>query len=435
MMSVIAEEPKLDPGRVKEVSEAYMSSLTDLTMNSKPLISMLTMLAEENIEYASVIVDTIEKHIVHVRSDFKLPILYLIDSIVKNLQSYRKHVNMKIVNIFCDVFSKVNEQIREKMFQLRQTWNDVFPQTKLFTLDVKVNSIDPNWPITAQIQPKSPAIHVNPNFLSNLNKAPIGNQLTDELKKKQFELIELQRKKQELERTVSKKTQNVQNQQQQKIPQMARAPVIGAPMPPVASLPKIPKVSRKDPRLNKGNNATSSSSRAISNGDGTTISGNKKKRTDKPKSDNVARKRSNDERHSSKSSKSSPTSSAVSKSNSESSSVSATSPNKRTDRKRHRSPQISKTLQPKRSRERSPEALHEHNKRDKKVSSTSTSHRSNDKSKSKASPSPKTILQTGDVDLRVPIKTKGKSSVLKEKFDIAFYVPTEIFVLFSIGLL
>lgn len=433
MMSVIAEEPKLDPGRVKEVSEAYMSSLTDLTMNSKPLISMLTMLAEENIEYASIIVDTIEKHIVHVRSDFKLPILYLIDSIVKNLQSYRKHVNIKIVNIFCDVFGKVNEQIREKMFQLRQTWNDVFPQTKLFTLDVKVNSIDPNWPITAQIQPKSPAIHVNPNFFPNLNKAPIGNQLTDELKKKQFELIELERKKQELERTVSKKTQNVQNQQQQKIPQMARAPVVGAPMPPVASLPKIPKVSvsRKDPRLNKGNNATSSSSRAISNGDGTTISGIKRKRTDKPKSDNVGRKRSNDERHSSKSNKSSPTSNAVSKSNSESSSVSATSPNKRTERKRHRSPQINKTFQPKRSRERSPEALHEHNKRDKKVSSTS-SHRSNDKSKSKASPSPKTILQTGDVDLRVPIKTKGKSPVLKEKFDIA---PFELFVLFSIVLL
>lgn len=410
-MSAIVEESKLDPGRVKEVSEAYMSSLTDLTMNSKPLISMLTMIAEENIEYASVIVDTIEQHIIRVRSEFKLPILYLIDSIVKNLQDYRKYVNMKIVNIFCEVFSKVNEEIRAKMFQLRQTWNDVFPQTKLFTLDLKVNQIDRNWPITAQIQPKSPAIHVNPNFL-NLSKPPIGTQLTDELKKKQMELIELERKKKELERTVSKKTQNVQNQQQ-KVPQMARAPVVGAPMPPVASLPKIPKVqqgsvSRKDPRINKDNNNTSNSSRAVSNGDANTNnSSNKKKRTEKPKTDSVSRKRSSDERHSSKGSKSS-TSSSVTKSNSESGSTSTTSPNKRTDRKRNRSPQFGKTLHPKRSRERSPNALHDHSKRDKK-SSSSTSHRNSNKIKSKTL-SPKTTLQqTGDVDLRVPIKTNGKS--------------------------
>lgn len=409
-MSVVAEPPILDPVRVKEVSEAYMSSLTDLTVNSKPLITMLTMLADENIEYAAVIVDTIEKHIIEVRAEHKLPILYLIDSIVKNLQSYRRHVNIKIVNIFCDVFSKVNETVREKMFQLRQTWNDVFPQTKLYTLDVKVNHIDPNWPITAQFQPKSPAIHVNPYFFK-MNKATTATQLTDELKKKQIELIELERKKQELERTVSKKTQNVQNQHK-KIPQMARAPVVGAPMPPVASLPKIPKVqqqnsaSRKDPRINRGNNINAS--RAVSNGDGggTSNSINKKKRTDKPKSDSVSRKRSSDERHSSKSGKS--PSSNVTKSNSESSTASTTSPNKRTDRKRPRSPPPGKTLHPKRSRERSPETLHEQSKRDKKSGSSSShgSNRSSDKIKSKAS-SPKTLQQTGDVDLRVPIKTNG----------------------------
>lgn len=59
---------------------------------------------------------------------------------------------------------QVNEDIRKKMFALRQTWNDVFPPAKLYTLDVKVNAIDINWPISAQ--KISPAIHVNPNFFS-----------------------------------------------------------------------------------------------------------------------------------------------------------------------------------------------------------------------------------------------------------------------------
>lgn len=62
------------------------------------------------------------------------------------------------------------------MFALRQTWNDVFAPPKLYTLDVKVNAIDQNWPIQMsqkpaatpqQPVPKTPAIHVNPNFFSN----------------------------------------------------------------------------------------------------------------------------------------------------------------------------------------------------------------------------------------------------------------------------
>lgn len=47
----------------KEIAEEYASSLADLTVNSKPLINMLTILAEENVEHAGVIVDTVEKHL------------------------------------------------------------------------------------------------------------------------------------------------------------------------------------------------------------------------------------------------------------------------------------------------------------------------------------------------------------------------------------
>lgn len=53
------------------------------------------------------------------------------------------------------------------MFALRETWKDVFLPTKLYMIDVKVNQLDPNWPIVAKVT-KNPKIHVNPNFLKKV---------------------------------------------------------------------------------------------------------------------------------------------------------------------------------------------------------------------------------------------------------------------------
>ena len=58
----------MDSSRGKEVESEYLSSLMDLNVNSKPLINMLTMLAEDNMDFASVIVHAIEKHITQVVS-------------------------------------------------------------------------------------------------------------------------------------------------------------------------------------------------------------------------------------------------------------------------------------------------------------------------------------------------------------------------------
>jgi hypothetical protein len=33
------------------------------------------------------------------------------------------------------------------LFKLRNTWQEVFPRGKLYTLDVEVHTIDPKWPI------------------------------------------------------------------------------------------------------------------------------------------------------------------------------------------------------------------------------------------------------------------------------------------------
>uniref|UniRef100_A0A0B7AYJ6 CID domain-containing protein n=1 Tax=Arion vulgaris TaxID=1028688 RepID=A0A0B7AYJ6_9EUPU len=46
-----------------DVTDSYRSSLDDLKMNSKPQISMLTMLAEDHEQFASDIVRVIEEQI------------------------------------------------------------------------------------------------------------------------------------------------------------------------------------------------------------------------------------------------------------------------------------------------------------------------------------------------------------------------------------
>ncbi|XP_058118043.1 uncharacterized protein LOC131260360 [Anopheles coustani] len=204
------DETSLPDKRAKEIEQEYLSSLADLNVNSKPLINMLTILAEENLEYAQIIVSAVEKHLAKVVPDVKLPILYLVDSIVKNVgKQYQSLFSQVIVNMFCGVFETVNEKIREKMYSLRQTWNEVFPQSKLFALDIKVHSMDPGWPITAQLKPK---IHVNPMFLRatvRVPESPMHQQLQD----KQRQLLELQAQKLELELLATKKRIEEQEKQ------------------------------------------------------------------------------------------------------------------------------------------------------------------------------------------------------------------------------
>ncbi|XP_068623228.1 pre-mRNA cleavage complex 2 protein Pcf11 isoform X2 [Battus philenor] len=255
----------------KEIAEEYASSLADLTVNSKPLINMLTILAEENIEHAGVIVDTVEKHLEKVHPEIKLPVLYLVDSIIKNVGgAYTQKFSQSIVNMFTRTFKQVDEKIRSQMFKLRETWHDVFPATKLYQLDVKVNLIDPAWPI--QAQPQQSNIHVNPNFLKK-NAAPTTSTTTtplteDEenmrsiLVKKEQELLMLQRKKIEMELEQTRRQLELAEKNAKKAPVAGAVPpmpvALVSPVPstvaPAVSVPIAPPVSVKQrlgPPVNK----------------------------------------------------------------------------------------------------------------------------------------------------------------------------------------
>ncbi|XP_041969984.1 pre-mRNA cleavage complex 2 protein Pcf11 isoform X2 [Aricia agestis] len=232
----------------KEIADEYASSLSDLTVNSKPLINMLTILAEENIEHAGVIVETVEKHLEKVSPDIKLPVLYLVDSIIKNVGgAYTQKFAQSIVNMFTKTFKQVDEKVRSQMFKLRETWHEVLPSTKLYQLDVKVNLIDPAWPI--QAHPQQSNIHVNPNFLkkpapatSTTTLTPEEEQMRSIVAKKEQELLMLQRKKVEMELEQTRRQLKIA-EKTGLIPNVATAPimpgVVGAPVAMVSPVPAL----------------------------------------------------------------------------------------------------------------------------------------------------------------------------------------------------
>ncbi|XP_075994020.1 pre-mRNA cleavage complex 2 protein Pcf11 isoform X2 [Genypterus blacodes] len=164
--------PKMDDTAREDACREYQSSLEDLTFNSKPHINMLTILAEENLHFAKDIVAIIEAQISKAPAAEKLPLLYLVDSIVKNVGGEYLAVFAKnLITSFICVFEKVEENTRKSLFKLRSTWDDVFPLKKLYALDARVNSVDQAWPIKPLPPTVNASIHVNPKFLKQPEEA------------------------------------------------------------------------------------------------------------------------------------------------------------------------------------------------------------------------------------------------------------------------
>ncbi|XP_070799058.1 pre-mRNA cleavage complex 2 protein Pcf11 [Pituophis catenifer annectens] len=289
-------------GNSEDACRDYQSSLDDLTFNSKPHINMLTILAEENVPFAKDIVSLIEAQIAKAPSNEKLPVMYLMDSIVKNVgREYLAAFTKNLVSTFVNVFEKVDENTRKSLFKLRSTWDEIFPLKILYALDVRVNSVDPAWPV----KPLPPnvntsSIHVNPKFLSKSPEEPaapsstvcslpvscsavsstpivpeIQKNLTQEqlirqqLLAKQKQLLELQQKKLELELEQTKAQLAVSLSVQQSGSNLGQAPLkqhvpqpphmpVKAPHPACLPLEKNrlsplqdAKIATRDPRLNR----------------------------------------------------------------------------------------------------------------------------------------------------------------------------------------
>lgn len=106
-----------------EIKQDFLESLGELTFNSRPIIQTLTTIADENKEFAPAVVEAVQQHILASPPPLKLPAIYLMDSICKNIRvPYVDLFASKVYQIFSDSFSAVPEPIRVKLGELFRTW-------------------------------------------------------------------------------------------------------------------------------------------------------------------------------------------------------------------------------------------------------------------------------------------------------------------------
>ncbi|EFA78650.1 ENTH domain-containing protein [Heterostelium album PN500] len=113
---------------IHDIAQEFTYRLKDLTYNDAIIINKLMHFAQDNIvaakEISALIEDRIRKS---VNPKQRLAVLYLMDSIIKNVgKIYKQLFARDIVNTYCASFEAVDDTIKTSLFNLYNTWTGYF---------------------------------------------------------------------------------------------------------------------------------------------------------------------------------------------------------------------------------------------------------------------------------------------------------------------
>ena len=219
----------------------FTGILAELTFNSKPIITTLTKIAEENISCAQYFVDALEARISKCVPSQKLFSFYALDSICKNAGSpYTIYFSKDLFNLYKKTYLLVDNATRRKLVSLFKTWLTPSESTGTPLFDTSVLGKIQNFLVKASalhqknVQTLLPAPTV-PHLLNDIDSltklteqrltlAPNDEKLTIKLQVLSQLKQELQREKlpQSALRQVQLQLKNIFAQEQQHIQQQMR---------------------------------------------------------------------------------------------------------------------------------------------------------------------------------------------------------------------